>query len=344
MTKATLLKDLAKKDIHLFNNNVEDVYDFWQTPDVIVSDGAYGVSGFKGDTNTHDKLQEWYEPHIIEWTKKSRPGTTLWFWNTEVGFASVHPLLEKMGWEYLSCNIWNKGIQHIAGNCNLKVLKSFPVVTEVCIQYVKRPKFELFDEAVNLKEWLRFEWSRTGLSLYQANKACGIANAASRKYLTKDHLWYPPPAAHFDKMVKYANMNGIVSGRPYFSVDSKTPLLRKEYEGLFPIFNGKYGITNVWNVPPLHTKERIKINGSKKYFHLNQKPVKLIEMLIETSSQENSVIWEPFGGLMTIALSAYLLNRKAFAAEINESIFTKALSRFEGINFSEKVLEKLYGE
>ena len=183
---------LEAKGVHLFNKNSLNCYPDWETPSVIMSDGAYGVLGFKGDTTSHKGLAEWYEPHIDAWTKYAAPGTTLWFWNTEVGFATVHGLLDSYGWDYMSCNIWNKGIQHIAGNCNLKVLKSFPVVTEVCVQYCKRPVFEIYDRKTSLKEWLRHEWDRAGLTLHQANQATETLNAASRKYLTKDHLWYAP--------------------------------------------------------------------------------------------------------------------------------------------------------
>ena len=34
-------------DVTLFNQDVLELYDRWKTPDVIVSDGGYGVSGFK---------------------------------------------------------------------------------------------------------------------------------------------------------------------------------------------------------------------------------------------------------------------------------------------------------
>lgn len=34
----------------LYHGNVMDVYTRWSEPDLIVSDGAYGVRGFRGDT------------------------------------------------------------------------------------------------------------------------------------------------------------------------------------------------------------------------------------------------------------------------------------------------------
>jgi len=330
------LLDLESKGINLFNDNVENLYDFWEAPNIIISDGAYGVLGFKGDTVSSDELPKWYENHIKEWSKKAEAGTTLWFWNTEIGFAKVNPILEKYGWQYMSCNVWNKGIQHIAGNCNLKVLKSYPVVTEVCVQYVKKPKFVIEGVELSLKDWLRNEWSRAGLTLHQANEACEIANAASRKYLTKDHLWYAPPPDHFENLVRYANKFGKKTNTPYFSVNSREPLSKQAYANLFPTFNGKYGITNVWEVPPLHTKERVKINGGTKYFHLNQKPLKLMELIISSSSNANDIIWEPFGGLFSASVAAYMLERKVYAAEIDETIFQMGVSRFTALKKKEQ--------
>lgn len=325
-----------EKGIFLFHDSVENLYDSWQSPNVILSDGAYGVSGFKGDAVSPTGLPNWYEPHIQAWSRKAKAGTTLWLWNTEIGFAKVHPVLEKYGWEYVSCNIWNKGIQHIAGNCNLKMLKSYPIVTEVCVQYVKKATFRIGGVETSLKDWLRHEWSRAGLTLQQANEACAIANAASRKYLTKDHLWYAPPPEHFENLSNFANRHGSVTGLPYFSIDGEQPLTRAIYTQLFATFNGEYGITNVWNAPPLHTKERVKMMSSSKYFHLNQKPLQLMELILRASSYEGDVIWEPFGGLFSGCLAGHLLNRNVYGAEMDENIYLTGVQRFTALEKTQK--------
>ncbi len=322
-------------DITLYNREVLYLYEKWPTPDVIISDGGYGISGFKGDAKKPSELKKWYLPHIKAWSLYSKPGTTLWFWNTEIGWATVHPVLEKYGWEYVGCNIWNKGLQHIAGNCNLSVLKGFPVVTEVCVQYTRRPEFLVNGKILTLKEWLRYEWKRTKLPLYKANEACEVANAATRKYLTQDHLWYPPPPKIFEKLVNYANKHGPPEGYPYFSIDGKKPATAEEYANLFPKFKGKYGITNVWSHPPLHNGERIRVPGSSKYAHLNQKPLKLIKLIIEVSSEPGDTIWEPFGGLCTGGLAAYLSERKAHCAELDPKIFDIAVERLK--KYKEKI-------
>jgi len=300
-------------------------YKTWGQPDVIVSDGGYGILGFEGDTFDHSGLPDWYEPHIREWSRYASAKTTLWFWNSEIGWAAVHPVLEKFGWRYVNCNVWNKGKAHIAGNVNTGKIKRFPVVTEVCAHYV-------FDGKINnlpLRDWLAGEWKRTGLPLREANEACGVKDAAVRKYLDRGHLWYFPPPEMFEKMAKYANKHGGKAGAPYFSRDGKNPMSAAEWAGMRAVFNCPHGYTNVWERGALRGGERIKAprNGSKAA-HLNQKPLDLMKLIIEASSHPGGVVWEPFGGLFSASLAARLTHRKAFACEIDSDYFRLGVNRF----------------
>ena len=300
-----------------------ELYEEWDAPDIIISDGAYGVSGFDGDTHTPSNIPDWYEPHIKEWTRLSKPNTTLWFWNTEIGWALAHPVIEKNGWRYVGCNTWNKGSGHIAGNINTSTIKRFPPVTEVCAHYVREPQIG----TMTIKKWIISEWKRSGLPLYKANEACGVKNAASRKYLTSDHLWYRPPPDAFEKMVRYANQHGDQNNAPYYSLDGINPMTRAEWINYQPRFACPYGTTNVWELPPLRGKERVKTETNKAA-HPNQKPLVLLSPLIETTTESGGVVWEPFGGMFSAALAAESLGRLAFAAEINPDHFKYATQRF----------------
>ncbi len=301
-----------------------ELYPKWDTPTVIVSDGGYGVLGFEGDTSDHLGLPEWYEPHIAAWAQRATPATTLWFWNSEIGWAAVHPILEKYGWRYQNANIWNKGLGHIAGNINTAKIRRFPVVSEVCVQYV----FEARVQGMTLKEWLLMEWKRTGLKGYQANEACGVADVATRKYLNQGHLWYYPPPEMFERMQTYANEHGRPSGRPYFSLDGKKPATAADWAKMRSKFYCPHGYTNIWERSALHSSERVKLNGDNgKAIHLNQKPLDLMTMIIKASSDENDVVWEPFGGLFTGCIAARSIRRRAFGAEIDGTYFHYAVQR-----------------
>lgn len=299
-------------------------YPEWPKPTVIISDGPYGLLGYEGDCSSHLPLPGFYEAHVKAWSARALPSTTLWFWNSEIGWAAVHPVLEKYGWRYVNCNIWNKGKAHIAGNVNTAKIRRFPVVTEVCAQYV----FENRIGGKTLKEWLLSEWKRTGMPLRDANKACGVADAAVRKYLDQGHLWYYPPPEMFVRLQEYANRHGRASGRPFFSFDGITPVTREEWARMRSKFRCPHGTTNVWERAPLNGKEREKVNGlNGRAVHLNQKPLDLISMLVESSSDAGDVVWEPFGGLFTVCLAARSLRRKAVGAEIDPTYFHYGVER-----------------
>lgn len=300
-------------------------YRQWDTPTVIVSDGAYGVLGFEGDTSDHLDMPHWYEPHVKAWSAAATPATTLWFWNSEIGWAAVHPILERHGWRYQNCNIWNKGKAHIAGNVNTKRIRRFPVVSEVCVQYV----FEATVSGQPLKQWLLAEWKRTGLPLRKANEACGVADAAVRKYLDQGHLWYFPPPEMFERLQEFANAHGKPSGRPYFSMNGTRPATGADWALMRSKFFCPHGFTNIWDRPPVNGGERLKA-PSGRAVHLNQKPLDLVRMIIEASSEPGDVVWEPFGGLFTAALAARQTNRRAFSCEIDPTYFRYGVSRFTG--------------
>jgi DNA modification methylase len=293
-------------------------YKRWAPPAVIISDGPYGLGSYKGDPPTPDNLSDFYAPHLSEWSRRARPYTTLWFWNSELGWANVHHLIQENGWEFRNCHIWNKGVGHVAGNSNTGTLRKFPVITEVCVQYVRKVRLPVNGASLSIKDWLRHEWRRTGLPFCRTNEACGVKNAATRKYFTKCHLWYFPPPDAFEMLQKYANQYGRPDGKPYFSIDGDKPLAKEEWKNMRAKFYCKAGITNVWSEPAVRGGERLKNKG--KYLHMNQKPLSLLEMMIKASSDKDDVVWEPFGGLCSAVIAAHKLGRRAFAAEINRDL------------------------
>ena len=129
-----------------------------------------------------------------------------------------------------------------------------------------------------------------------------MKNAATRKYLTGDHLWYFPPPDVFQRLVDYANANGDPSGRPYFSVDGEDEPAASQWEQLRGKFYCEAGVTNVWQVPAVRGKERVKVQGNA--VHPNQKPLALMRRLVKSCSDPGDMVWEPFGGLCTASVAA----------------------------------------
>ncbi len=322
----------GREGVAIHFDHAEHLYKQWPSPTCIISDGPYGVNGFPGDEYKWASLAEWYDPHIRAWSERCTPQTTLWFWNTEVGWATVHTLLIARGWEYRCCNIWDKGMSHVAGNANTQTLRKFPVVTEICVQYVQAALFRVGDRTLTMQEWLRHEWARSGLAFRLANEACEVLNAATRKYLTADHLWYYPPPEAFEKLAAYANRNGEPQGRPYFSLDGKQTIPAEEWGKMRAKFQCPLGVTNVWREPQVNGAERIQgeRNGMRYKFsslHGSQKPLRFIEKIIRSCTDAGDVIWEPFGGLCPGAVRSLHLHRTYRAAEIIPEFYLAATER-----------------
>lgn len=342
----------ADKAFELYFGNALEAYPTWPAPDLIVSDGAYGVRGFHGDTIGVEGLVEWYAPHVHAWSQAAKPSTSMWFWNTEIGWASVHPLIAANGWEYVQTVTWDKGLSHIAGNVNGQTIRQLPVVTEVAVLYRRRLILPTEDgESLYVQQWLRHEWQRSGLPLTRANEACGVKNAATRKYLTQDWLWYWPPGEMVEAMATYCKKNGRLSKRPYFSIDGHTPVTARAWDSLRSVWNHEHGLTNVWSRPPLHDSERLKGTlersaprvykpGAQSAAHLNQKPLEFMVRQVQSTTDLGAVVWEPFGGLASASVAAVDLGRRAFAAEVNRTFFDLAVERLDNASQESQAMKE----
>lgn len=84
--------------------------------------------------------------------------------------------------------------------------------------------------------------------------------------------------------------------------------------------------------PQVSGTERIKgTRNAMKYkfksLHGSQKPLKFIELIIRSSTDQGDVVWEPFGGLCPGAVVSYYLSRTYRAAEIIPEFYLAALER-----------------
>jgi len=303
--------------VNLTLGKAEDCYNEWPEPSVIFCDGPYGLKFFAEDFVNGKELAEWYRLHIENWKHTSR--TVLLFCGREISWASVHPVLEENGWVYKQLIVWDKSISHVAGRVNSETQRTFPIVTEV-IAFYCRPPYYAIGTMQEAQEYLRSEWARTELPFSRANEACNVKNAATRKYLTADHLWYPPPQPMLEKLVEYANKHGAPRGAPYFSrimeamegAKASGIEMRDWYYFTLPI-----GMTNV-----IRCSKRD--NG-----HPNAKPHEVVSRLLLPFIKSGMVLWEPFGGTCMASIVAAKLGANSYAAEKEEKYYRTAKNRIK---------------
>lgn len=269
-------------------------------------------------------MPEWYEPHVRALSLRATAQTVLWFRNSKIGWATVHPVIERYGWRYIHANIWEKGLGHIAGKVNTKKIRRFQVVSESCVQYVFEPRID----GKLLMRWLLHEWNRTGLPIREANQACRVANGAVRKYLDQGHVKVLDASGEVSDAGRLRKRERKSTRKAVFSQDGERPMTAADWVRTRLPFDCPQGATNVWSRPPLRIEERIKVNGSNgKAVNLDPKLLDLTTTMIKAATTKNSAVWEPFGGLFSASLAARHLGKRSIGAEIEARHFHYGMNR-----------------
>jgi DNA modification methylase len=143
-----------------------------------------------------------------------------------------------------------------------------------------------------------------------------------------------------ERLASYANEHGAESGWPYYSLDGQAPVTGKGWDALRHKWRHVHGITNVWQLAPLHGVERIKGTmrraaprvynpSSLSAAHLNQKPLQFMHRILAAATDPGDVVWEPFGGLASASVAAVESGRFPYVAEIDHDFAEIAAQRLE---------------
>lgn len=84
------------------------------------------------------------------------------------------------------------------------------------------------------------------------------------------------------------------------------------------------GTSDILSIKNIKTKDE---NG--KNLHDTEKPVELMKILIENSSNEHEIILDPFMGIGSTGVACKLLNRNFIGIELDENYFKIAKKRIE---------------
>ena len=125
---------------------------------------------------------------------------------------------------------------------------------------------------------------------------------------------------HFIKSLIWMKDNKIM-GQSYMS----------QFEYILFFRKGKHkkinncGTSDILHIPNKKTKDE---NGNN--IHPTEKPVELMKILIENSSNEGDVVLDPFMGVGSTGVASKELNRKFIGIELDERYFNISNKRLEG--------------
>ena len=165
-------------------------------------------------------------------------------------------------------------------------------------------------------EWLRYEW------IWEKTQATGFFNAKKAPMKAHENIlvfYKKPPKYHPQKTTGHKPINSYTKK---IDVQNRTTLYGKSNKEL-------HGGGETDRYPRSiqvfsSDKQRTKLNGT---IHPTQKPLKLIEYLLKTYTDEGDLVLDNAAGSFTTALGCINLNRNYVMIEKDEEFFNIGMKR-----------------
>lgn len=279
--------------LNLDGNLVKDL-----SLDLVIADPPYfKVIGETWDYkwSTQSEYLSWCEKWLDIISAKLRFGGSLYVFGYFRNLAPFLTLAESRGLELRQQIIIDKGIKSVAGR-KTSTYRLFPNVTESILFFTK-------DNKQIIKPLLKNRADELGLKSKEINERLGVKSNGGGMwsiYTGKNMCEQFPTKATWDKLMKVLEME-------------------LDYYKYAQTFNPIMGITDVWTDIDFYARDRI---------HPTEKPYKLIERLILSSSNEGDNILDPFSGSGITGIVSSSLKRKCVLFEIDEQYYKASINRF----------------
>ena len=266
--------------------------------DLIIADPPYfKVVGEKWDYQW--RTEEEYINWTVDWCSAAynmlRIGGSMYLFGYFRMLALFLPKLREIGFNLRQQIVIDKGMKAVAGRATKKY-KMFPCTTESVLLLTR-------DNIRFSRDFLKKRQLELGLTSKEINQALGVkANGGGMWsiYTGKNVCEQFPTRDIWEKLEKVLQFD-------------------LEYDKIAQTFNPQMGLTDVWTDIDFYSEKR---------WHPTQKPLKLIERLIATSSNRFDKVIDPFGGSGSTLIASEKLGRQAFIIEQDEKYVNAMVERF----------------
>lgn len=146
-----------------------------------------------------------------------------------------------------------------------------------------------------------------------------IGGRADHCFRHSSSQWDLPTEDTYNDIINKFNIDKYDGFREYESLREEYESLREEYESLRYTFNNQQTNHSVWNYD--------KDDGGD--FHSTPKPVKLLENIINHSSNSGDVVLDCFMGSGSTAIACMNTDRSYIGFELDEGYYDKSIERID---------------
>lgn len=288
---------IYNKDCVEFLKELED-----ETIDSCITDPPYwGVVDDEWDNQWKNitEYKDWCESWISEISRVTKKSASFFIFGYSYQLSHLLPIIESYGFKFRQQIVVWKGMKSAAGRVSSK-LKMFPTTTEYIFYFVK-------DSTNYIRDLLQERAIKKGLTPKEINEFLGKASNGGGTWSSiagkKQKNLQEPTREDWEKL------NNLLGDLP-------------NYDDVVYKFNLPMGVTDVFDDINFYFPK-----GEKQ--HTTQKPLELMNRIVECCSNENDIILDPFMGSGSTALSCKNLNRRYVGCELDENYYNVCLERLK---------------
>lgn len=308
--------------------------------DLVFTDPPYGMKkekdGVANDNLNYDDLLEFNKQWIPLTFDLLKDNGSWYCWGIDEPLMDIYsnilkPMMRENKITFRNLLTWDKGNGQ---GQNSKEYMMYAIADEKCLFVVRGITAltlnadQYWEEYEPLRKYLYEQRIKCGWDIPTMKTIAGHSDK-SRDHWTGKSQWTIPTKEVYEKFQTWAKENNINAfEREYES-------LRKEYESLRAYFDNTHdNQNNVWHFDRTTGEERESAGG-----HATPKPIALCGRAIKSSSRENEIVLDVFGGSGSTLIACEQLNRVCYMNELDPHWCDVIINRWE--QFTGKKAEKI---
>lgn len=298
--------------------------------DMVFTDPPYGMKkeneGVANDNLNYDDLLEFNKKWIPLTFKYSKENGSWYCWGIDEPLMDIYsnilkPMIKQNKITFRNLITWDKA----SGQGQLsKDYMMYAIADEKCLFVVKGITCltlnadHYWEEYEPIREYLYNERIKCGWDIPTMKTIAGHSDK-SRDHWTSKSQWNLPTKDVYLKFQNWAKEHNIKA------FEKEYEQLREEYEQLRAYFDNTHdNMNNVWHFSKTSSEERKNTGG-----HATPKPIALCSRAIKSSSRENEIVLDVFGGSGSTLIACEQLNRKCYMCELEPKWVDVIIKRWE---------------
>ncbi len=307
--------------------------------DMVFTDPPYGMKkeadGVLNDNLNYDDLLEFNKKWIPLTFCNTKENGSWYCWGIDEPLMDIYafilkPMIKENKVTFRNLITWDKG--NGQGQLSSE-FRMYPIAEEKClfvvrgIQCLTLNADQYWEEYEPIRKYLYDERIKCGWDIPTMKTIAGHSDK-SRDHWTSKSQWNLPTKNVYEKFQEWARNNGVKAfEREYES-------LRREYESLRAYFDNTHdNMNDVWHFSKTSGKEKETAGG-----HATPKPIALCARAIKSSSRENEIVLDVFGGSGSTLIACEQLNRICYMMELEPKYCDVIINRWETLTRQEAQL------